>query len=63
MSRITIKLNDKEMSALSAISQEERRHPSDQVAILLRDRLIQLGRLPTQPPAPAPTPQQTEVQR
>ncbi len=53
MSRITVKLNDAEMSALSSIAQKERRHPSDQLAIIARDRLIELGLLP-KPNSPAP---------
>jgi hypothetical protein len=54
MARIIIYLQSNESSALLALSTQERRDPRDQAALLIRQRLEQLGLLPKPtPPAPA----------
>ncbi|MEI7469524.1 MAG: hypothetical protein WCL57_15035 [Chloroflexota bacterium] len=54
MARIIIYLQSNESSALLALSTQERRDPRQQAALLIRQRLEQLGLIqPPTPPAPA----------
>ena len=62
MTRIIIFIEPKTSEALRGVAATERRTPRDQAALFVRERLIQIGALPS-PPAPAPTPQPAESQR
>ena len=62
MNRLNVYIQQDERVALLHLAQNERRDPRDQAALLIRQRLEQLGLMQPTPPAPAPTPQ-TEVQR
>lgn len=64
MWRLQIKLTDTEHAAIAAYARNERRDTRRQIEFIVRRELVERGLLPpTQPPAPALTPQQTEVQR
>lgn len=58
MSRITVRLNDKELQALVNLAELERRHPREQAAYIIRAALVQCGLIKDetreQPRAPQP---------
>lgn len=60
MSRLNVYIQQDERAALLQLAQNERRDPRDQAALLIRQRLEQLGLLPPTPPAPAPPPAKDE---
>lgn len=63
MWRLQIKLTDPEHDAIMKYARDERRDTRRQIEFLVRRELVERGLLLPSQPAPAPTPQQTEVQR
>lgn len=61
LTRITVPLQADERRALQELSERERRNPRDQAALLLRERLIERGLLPTDAPTPAASAAQVQV--
>jgi len=55
MNRLNVYIQQAERAALLQLAQNERRDPRDQAALLIRQRLEQLGLMQPTSPAPAPT--------